>query len=162
MTVPSGAFRHLGIMATLFLAPVSLCRVAGAQTTTKTFINYFQPTPITCSPLSSATWGVAGVLPRDTCNGIESAKGAGVPPDYYYWDGSIIRASDGTYHLFADRWPNSAGFGGWTGSDPIHAVGSGGPLGPFTYSGYVYSMASFGSDPHHGHNSMACTLLDGT
>ncbi len=23
-------------------------------------------------------------------------------------------------------------------------------------------MASFGSDPHHGHNSMACTLLDGT
>ena len=160
--VSSGALRHLGIMAALFLAPISHCGVAGAQTTTKTFINYFQPTPITCSPLSSATWGVTAVLPRDTCNGIESANGAGVPPDYYYWDGSIIRASDGTYHLFADRWPNSAGFGGWTGSDPIHAVGSVGPLGPFTYSGYVYSMASCGSDPHHGHNSMACTLLDGT
>ncbi len=122
--VSSGALRHLGIKAALFLAPISHCGVAGAQTTTKTFINYFQPTPITCSPLSSATWGVTAVLPRDTCNGIESANGAGVPPDYYYWDGSIIRASDGTYHLFADRWPNSAGFGGWTGSDPIHAVGS--------------------------------------
>ena len=161
MTIPPAALRRLGISAALFLVYWVPCGVAGAQTT-KTFIDYFQPTPITCSTLSSATWGVAAVLPRDTCNGIESAKGAGVPPAYYYWDGSIIRASDGTYHLFADRWPNSAGFGGWTTSDPIHAVGSGGPLGPFTDNGYVYSMASFGSDPHRGHNSMACTLLDGT
>jgi hypothetical protein len=28
--------------------------------------------------------------------------------------------------------------------------------------GYVYSDNSFGGDPHHGHNSMACQLLDGT
>ena len=161
MTIPPAALRRFGISAALFLAQWFSGGVAAAQTT-KTFIDYFQPTPITCSPLSSATWGVAGVLPRDTCNGIESANGAGVPPAYYYWDGSIIRASDGVYHLFADRWPNSAGFGGWTSSDPIHAVGSGGPLGPFKDSGYVYSMASFGSDQHHGHNSMACTLLDGT
>jgi hypothetical protein len=57
------------------LAYINLCGVARAQTTTKTFIDYLKPTPITCSPLSSATWGVAGVLPRDLCNGIESAKG---------------------------------------------------------------------------------------
>jgi hypothetical protein len=37
---------------------------AGPATTTKTFLDYLKPTPITCSPLSSATWGVAGVLPR--------------------------------------------------------------------------------------------------
>jgi len=147
----------------VFFAAISLSGPADAQSAAKTFIDYFQPTPITCSPLSSATWGVAAVLPRDTCNGIESAKGAGVAPAYYYWDGSIIRAADGTYHLFADRWPGSAGFNpGWESSDPIHAVSSGGPLGPFTDKGYVYSDASFGSDSHHGHNSMACTLLDGT
>ena len=34
----------------------------------KTFINYFQPTPTVC-PVTSQTWGVSGVLPRDTCNG---------------------------------------------------------------------------------------------
>jgi len=48
----------------MVLVEVSLSGVARGQTT-KTFIDYLQPAPITCSPLSSATWGVAGVLPRD-------------------------------------------------------------------------------------------------
>jgi len=68
-----------GIVAAAFLAPFASGGVARAQTA-KTFINYIKPAPIVCSPLSSATWGVAGVLPRDTCQGIESAQGAGVPP----------------------------------------------------------------------------------
>jgi hypothetical protein len=84
MTTRVSTFLCLGIAG--LVVNVSLSGVAAAQTT-KTFIDYLQPTPITCSPLSSATWGVAGVLPRDTCNGIESAKDAGVSPDYYYWDG---------------------------------------------------------------------------
>src|SRR5580692_6538163 len=109
------------------LMNIGLSGVAFAQTT-KTFIDYLQPTPVTCSPLSSATWGASGVLPRDICNGIESANGAGVPPSYYYWDGKILRTSDGAYHLFASRWPGSAGFNpGWQGSDPIHAVSDAGP-----------------------------------
>ena len=49
------------------------------------FMDYIKPTPIV-APLSSASWGEPGVLPRDLSNGIESAKGAGVHPDYYYWD----------------------------------------------------------------------------
>src|SRR4051794_13516009 len=69
----------------VFLLGMASSGLAAAQT--KTFIDYLKPTPITCSALSPASWGVAGVLPRDLCNGIESAKGAGVPPDYYYWDG---------------------------------------------------------------------------
>ena len=106
----------LWIGAVVFLAEAALGGVAGAQTS-KTFIDYLQPTPITCSPLSSATWGVAGVLPRDTCNGIESAKGAAVPPDYYYWDGQIIKAKDGKYHMFMSTWAGSAGFNpGWQSS----------------------------------------------
>jgi hypothetical protein len=67
-----------GIATAIILAYGSLCGVARAQTT-KGFMDYLKPTPITCSPLSSATWGVAGVLPRDTCNGIESTNGAGSP-----------------------------------------------------------------------------------
>jgi hypothetical protein len=100
------------------------------------------------------------VVPRDTCNGIESPSN---PPGNYYWDGSIIRASDGSYHLFADRWPGSSGFNpGWLNSDPIHAAGGSNPLGPYTDKGYAYSDGAFGSDPHHGHNSEVFTLLNGT
>ena len=145
--------------------------VARAQTS-KTFINYFQPAPITC-PLTTNAWGCTstgstppncvsgmGVVPRDTCNGIESSSN---PPAYYYWDGTIVVGSDGTYHLFADRWAGTQGFNpGWEGSDPIHAVGGTSPFGPFTDKGYAYSDGSFGSDPHHGHNSQVVTLLNGT
>ena len=152
------------------LAIVTVPTEASAQTS-KTFIDYFQPTPITC-PLTTDTWGCtatgstpancvsgAGVVPRDTCNGIESAKN---PPQYYYWDGKVIRAADGSWHLFADRWAGSSGFGAWTSSDPIHAVGDGGVLGPFTDTGYAYSDSAFGGDPHHGHNSSVVALSDGT
>ena len=148
-----------------------LCGVARAQST-KTFINYFQPAPVTCS-LTTNAWGCTatgstppncvsgqGVVPRDTCNGIESSTN---PPGYYYWDGTIIPAPDGTYHLFASRWAGSQGFNpGWQGSDPIHAAGGKSALGPFTDKGYAYSNSSFGSDPHHGHNTQVVTLLNGT
>jgi hypothetical protein len=129
---------RIGI-ATL-LAGAALPNIANAQTT-KTFIDYFQPTPITC-PLATNAWGCTatgatpsncvagtGVVPRDTCNGMESPSN---PPGHYYWDGKVIRAADGTWHLFADRWPGTSGFGAWTSSDPIHAAGDGGALGPFT------------------------------
>ena len=148
-----------------------LCGVARAQTA-KTFINYFQPTPIACS-LTTNAWGCTttgstppncvsgqGVVPRDTCNGIESSTN---PPGYYYWDGTIIPAPDGTYHLFASRWAGSQGFNpGWQGSDPVHATGGKSALGPYTDKGYAYSNSSFGSDPHHGHNTQVVTLLNGT
>jgi hypothetical protein len=124
----------------------------------KAFIDYLKPTPITCSPLSSATWGVAGVLPRDTCNGIESVKGSAVPPDYYYWDGQILAGKDGSYHLFMSTWPGSAGFNpGWTNSESYHAVSTGGVLGPYQRKGYIWSAGS-----HKGHNTTALELPDGT
>jgi hypothetical protein len=100
-----------------------------------------------------------GVVPRDPCNGIESPRN---PPAYYYWDGKVIRAADGAWHLFADRWSGTSGFGAWTSSDPIHAIGDGGPLGPFTDNGYAYSDSNYGGDPHHGHNSSVVALTNGT
>jgi len=172
---PGRSKRHAGLARAgiwfgPFLAIAALPRMAAAQTA-KTFIDYFQPTPLVC-PLTTNTWGCtaagatpascvsgAGVVPRDTCNGIESPRN---PPGFYYWDGKVIRASDGTYHLFADRWPGTSGFGAWTSSDPIHALGDGGVLGPFTDQGFAYSDPAFGGDPHHGHNSSVVVLLDGT
>ena len=156
MNQTSWTVRTTGVAAILS----GLCSSSHASAqANKTFIDYLQPTPITCSPLSSATWGVAGVLPRDTCNGIESAKGAGVPPDYYYWDGKIIRAKDGTYHLFMSTWAGSAGFNpGWTGSESYHATSTGGVLGPYTRQGYVFTN----NGSHHGHNTSACELPDGS
>jgi hypothetical protein len=165
------AWARQGFGAAALVAYAGFPASAGAQMTPKTFIDYFQPTPITCPPTTS-TWGCTatgatppncvagmGVVPRDICNGIESAHN---PPAYYYWDGKVIRASDGTWHLFADRWPGTSGFGSWTSSDPIHAVGDGGALGRFTDNGYAYNDSSFGGDPHHGHNSSVVALDNGT
>jgi MYXO-CTERM domain-containing protein len=146
---------HPGL-SSLCLASLLLGGSAAAQTS-KTFIDYIKPAPIVCSPLSSATWGVAGVLPRDTCQGIESAQGAGVPPADYYWDGQIIRATDGKYHMFMSTWPGSSpnGFGDWTSSNAFHAISSMGVEGPYVRQDYVYSS-------HKGHNVSAAQLLDGT
>jgi hypothetical protein len=159
-------------LVVLLVSAVGWSANAVAQTTTKTFIDYFQPTPITC-PLTTNAWGCTasgstppncvsgqGVVPRDTCNGIESSTN---PPGNYYWDGTVILAPDGTFHMFADRWPGSSGFNpGWLSSDSIHAAGGKSALGPFTDKGYAYSDSSFGSDPHHGHNSQVVALLNGT
>jgi hypothetical protein len=159
------------VLATSVLGAASIGPNRASAQTAKTFIDYFQPAPITC-PLTTNAWGCtatgatppncvagSGVVPRDTCNGIESPSN---PPKFYYWDGAIIRAADGTWHLFADRWAGTAGFQAWTSSDPIHAVGDGGPLGPFTDNGFAYSDSAFGTDPHHGHNSSVVALSDGT
>jgi len=157
----STARKGRGVAFQLCLASLGLSGVANAQST-KAFMDYFQPTPITCSPLSSATWGVAAVLPRDTCNGMESARGAGVAPEYYYWDGKIIRAKDGTYHLFESSWSSSLGFGSWGSSDAVHSVSTGGIFGPYTRQGFVYNDGPDSGNRHRGHNVSAVELPDGT
>ena len=124
----------------------------------KPFMEYLKPTP-TVAPLSSASWGVAGVLPRDLSNGIESAKGAGVHPDYYYWDGQIIQAKDGKYHLFMSTFSGNTNFGtGWQSSDAYHAVSQSNVLGPYLRQDFVYSN----NGSHKGHNVSAVELPDGT
>jgi hypothetical protein len=124
----------------------------------KPFMDYIKPMPITCE-LSSASWGVAGVLPRDLCNGIEDAKGAGVPPGWYYWDGQIIRAKDGKYHLFHSTWePGDVGFQRWTSSDAFHSVSETSVLGPYKRQDYVYTN----NGSHKGHNVSAVELPDGS
>ena len=121
-------------------------------------MDYLKPTPIV-APLSSATWGVPGVLPRDLSNGIESAKGAGVHPDYYYWDGQIIKAKDGKFHMFMSTFSGDTNFGtGWMNSDAYHAVSQTNVLGPYERQDYVYTN----NGSHKGHNVSAVELPDGT
>jgi hypothetical protein len=167
--------QHAAVLAVAALPCAAVAQDAG---TNKTFFDYILPTPITC-PLTTKTWGCTAarvaakqdycgnehppqkggpVVPRDTCNGMESAKD---PPDYYYWDGKIIRSKDGLYHLISDRWPDAnQGFQNYTSSAAVHAV-SDAPLGPYKETGYCYSFWSTG-DPHRGHNTTVVELLDGT
>jgi MYXO-CTERM domain-containing protein len=153
---------RIGVVVPLYLAWLGFCGVANAQSGTKAFMDYFQPTPTTCSPLSSATWGVAAVLPRDICNGMESVKGAAVAPEYYYWDGKVIRAKDGIYHLFTSSWSSTLGFGSWGSSDAVHSVSTGGILGPYQRQGFAYDNGPDSGDRHKGHNVSAVELPDGT
>ena len=148
----STACVRLGVAA--LAAGASLAGTANA----KPFMEYLEPTP-TVSSLSSATWGVAGVLPRDLSNGIESAKGAGVHPDYYYWDGQIIKAKDGKFHLFMSTFSGNTNFGtGWQNSDAYHAISQTNVLGPYLRQDYVYTN----NGSHKGHNVSAVELPDGS
>src|SRR3954453_21233648 len=152
--LPSGVHAHLGSTTAFLLAYVSVTGTAGA----KPFEEYLKQTPMV-APLSSATWGAAGVLPRDLSNGIESVKGAGVHPDYYYWDGQIIKAKDGKFHLFMSTFSGNTNFGtGWLNSDAYHAISQTNVLGPYLRQDYVYSN----NGSHKGHNVSAVELPDGS
>ena len=149
---------RLGIAGAVVLAYFNLSGVVRLAQA-KPFMDYVKPAPIVCAPLSSATWGVAGVLPRDLCNGIESARGAAVPPEFYYWDGQILKAKDGKYHMFMSTWSGTAGFNpGWQSSDAYHAISSQGVLGPYMRQGFVYTN----NNSHKGHNVSALELPDGS
>jgi hypothetical protein len=129
---------------------------SGAQATSgapaaKTFIDYFRPTPIV-APLTSEAWGAPGVLPRDVQNGLEDP----VDNKWSYWDGQIIKARDGKYHMFASRWDESRGHGGWWGSVAVHAV-SDKLLGPYVDKGLCWPDDEGGK----GHNVTALVMPDG-
>jgi hypothetical protein len=57
--------------------------------------------------------------------------------DWFVWGGSVIEA-DGTYHLFASRWPRSTQFpkGYMTHSEIVRATADN-PLGPYTFKEVV-------------------------
>jgi hypothetical protein len=116
----------------------------------KSFINYFLPTP-PCGALTRETWGATNVLPRDIQNGLED-----VTNKYSYWDGQIIKAKDGKFHLFCSRWSESRGHNGWFGSVAVHAVADS-LFGPYVDKGLCWPTNAGG----RGHNVGALTLADG-
>jgi hypothetical protein len=117
----------------------------------KTLIEYFLPIPIRGS-LSATAWGATNVLPRDVQNGLEDTT----MTNWCYWDGQIIKAPDGKYHLFASRWNQANGHGGWGGSAAVHAV-SDNIIGPYVDKGLCWPDNQGGK----GHNVTALVLPDG-
>ncbi|MCB1126743.1 MAG: hypothetical protein KDM81_09625, partial [Verrucomicrobiae bacterium] len=79
------------------------------------FMDRFLPNPVR-NPLTSDTWGVDAVKPRDVLIGIEE-------PDWSYWGGNIKQVGE-AYHLFVCRWPEDhpKGHMGWPESEVVHAV----------------------------------------
>jgi hypothetical protein len=117
----------------------------------KTLIDYFLPTPIQGS-LVSNVWGAQGVFPRDPQNGLEDKT----VKQWYYWDGQIIKGSDGKYHMFASRWDQAKGHRGWGSSCAVHAV-SDNAIGPYIDKGLCWPENQGGK----GHNVTALVLPDG-
>jgi hypothetical protein len=117
----------------------------------KTLIDYFLPIPIR-SPLVSNVWGAPGVFPRDPHNGLEDIT----MTNWCYWDGQIIKGPKETYHLFASRWDQAKGHGGWWGSVAVHAV-SENVVGPYIDKGLCWPDNQSGK----GHNVTALVLTDG-
>lgn len=122
-----------------------------ATTQSKTFINYFLPTPIVGS-LTTNSWGAVTVGPRDPKNGLEDET----MKQWNYWDGQIIKAPDGKYHLFGSRWDQARGHGEWWNSRAVHAV-SDNLIGPYVDKGLCWP----GNQGGRGHNVTALALPDG-
>lgn len=102
--------------------------------------------------MTSNAWGDPGSKPRDVDNGIEDKTNK----SWSYWDGKIIQAKDGKFHMLHSRWAQSAGHWGWFGSVAIHSV-SDNALGPYVDKGLAYS-----DQKGKGHNVTAMALRDGT
>lgn len=139
-----------GLVLQVFPVVAQTSAVSSA-TTPKTFIDYFLPTPIV-GALTTNVWGAATVGPRDPKNGLEDET----MKQWNYWDGQIIKAPDGKYHLFASRWNQARGHGGWLGSQAVHAV-SDNLFGPYVDKGLCWPDDAGG----RGHNVGALTLPDG-
>jgi hypothetical protein len=138
-------------VALLFVLALDCLAQTPAAKPEKTFVDYFQPTPIT-EPLSKTVWGSAAVGPRDPGNGLEDRK----MQSWDYWDGQIIHGKDGKYHLFASRWEQSTGHNGWFESKAVHAV-SDKVTGPYVDKGLCWPTDQGGK----GHNVTAVVLPDG-
>lgn len=117
----------------------------------KPFISYFRAIPVR-GELSTSAWGAKEVGPRDPANGLEDLR----LKRWNYWDGQILRGSDGKYRMFASRWDQALGHKAWGGSKAVLAV-SASPLGPYRDRGLIWPDDQAGL----GHNVTALRLPDG-
>ena len=152
------------------LAAISLTIGVSSFAADRTFIDYFPPTPI-IGTLTTNTWGAPGILPRDPQNGLEdqslkdfllattNGQPDGAAKKWYYWDGQIIKSPNGKYYMFASRWNQATGHGGWGNSSAVYAV-SDNLFGPYVDKGLVWPDVINGV-AGRGHNVTALVLPDG-
>lgn len=117
----------------------------------RSLIDYFQPIPIR-GKLAADAWGAADVGRRDQDNGLEDRD----LKQWCYWDGAVLQGADGRWHMFASRWPENLGHGGWWHSLAVHAV-SEDVLGPYQDKGPCWPDDQGGK----GHNVTALRMPDG-
>jgi hypothetical protein len=121
-----------------------------SQPAERTLIDYFRPMPIK-GKLADDAWGAANVGRRDQDNGLEDRD-----LKFCYWDGAVLQGEDGKWHMFASRWPEPLGHGGWWKSLAVHAV-SDDVLGPYEDKGVCWPDNEGGK----GHNVTALKMPDG-
>ena len=115
------------------------------------FMDGFLPMPIVES-LNGDCWGAADTGPRDQGNGLEDRT----MENYCYWDGTILKDPEtGKYYMFASRWDQSKGHGGWTESSAVYAT-SDNLYGPYTDQGELWPDYYEGA----GHNVFAFALSE--
>ncbi len=69
--------------------------------------------------------------------GVSPREGAFKMDDWIVWGGSVIKAEDGKYYMFASRWPKKLSMGAWvTNSEVVLAV-SEKPEGPYKFKKVV-------------------------
>lgn len=139
------------IMTAIILSGPAVRAGEPPKPTEGTLINYFLPVPIK-GKLSQDAWGAADVGRRDQDNGLEDRE----LKQWCYWDGSILQGEDGKWHMFASRWPESLGHGGWKRSLAVHAV-SDDVSGPYEDKGLCWPENQAGK----GHNVVALRMPDG-
>ena len=132
-------------------ACVAAAEQGATQPARQSMIDYFLPMPIQ-GTLSKDIWGAPAVGPRDPDNGLEDKSNK----QWCYWDGAVIQAKDGKWHMFASRWPEKDGHGGWWGSSAVHAVADD-VMGPYEDKGLLWPDDQNGK----GHNVTALTMPDG-
>jgi len=108
------------------------------------FMDRFLPMKVQ-GPLTDATWGAAGVVPRYIENGLEDNE-------WSYWGGNARLGNDGRYHLFVCRWREDAekGHMAWPRSEVVYAVADQ-SFGPYTVKNTIGP----------GHNPELFQLVDG-
>jgi hypothetical protein len=141
-------FRHGSVLS---ITTDELKRLRSAYPAPRTLIDYFRPIPVK-EKLSSDAWGTQAVGLRDIGNGLEDRD----LKQWCYWDGAVLQSVDGKWHMFASRWPERLGHGGWTSSLAVHAV-SDDPLGPYADNGPCWPDNQGGK----GHNVTALVMPDG-
>jgi len=60
-------------------------------------------------------------------------QGAFRMDDWIVWGGSVIKADDGKYYMFASRWPKHLSMSAWVTNSEIVLAVSDEPLGPYTF-----------------------------
>ena len=82
------------------------------------FMDCFEPMPIV-EELKDGVWGSELVGARDQGNGLEDRTGQ----NFSYWDGGIIKDDEtGKYYMFASKWDQKHGHGGWKQSVGVYAT----------------------------------------